>query len=54
MRGRMKVVGGVGLMLALAALAACSKPEIRLTECVDGAPAKPRIHDAAPPNCTGN
>ena len=53
MRVGTRVVGGVALVLALATLSACSKPEIKLTECVDGVPAKPRIHDVAPPNCTG-
>lgn len=43
----------VTLALLAGAMGACSRPEITLTPCVDGAPAKPRIHDVAPPNCTG-
>ncbi len=47
-----KTHGGVmALVLLLAGLAACSRNQAPMTECLGDVPAVPRIADVAPPNC---
>ncbi len=50
-RGRVAGRALVLLGAAVAALAACSRSQYVLTECVDGRPVVERTLDVAPPNC---
>ncbi|PPB79813.1 hypothetical protein LV82_02605 [Albidovulum inexpectatum] len=55
MSGLTNAHGKAGIVVLLCALAlsvqACTRSPYKLTECVNGEPAVPRIHDVAPPNC---
>ena len=49
--GYRRMVAAVLLVSAVAALSACERHKLRLTECVDGQPVVERTLDVAPPNC---
>lgn len=42
----------MAVFAAVLFLSACNRDPAPMTKCVGDAPATPRIHDAAPPNCS--